>query len=110
MEIFCIPAVSACPEKKTDLIGMGEESIDEINLSSVKFMACDLWQLLLNDPLGDRHEHETVLRLKKGPVHPRSCHEELPNLLPRAGEGKHLYDQMLADQFPQSKLGALLGH
>jgi hypothetical protein len=30
--------------------------------------------------------------------------------LPRAGEGKHLYYQMLADQFPQSKLSALLGH
>ena len=110
MEVFCLPAIPAAAEQKTDLVRIGKESIDVVNLSSVKLEAYDLWQLLLNDPLGDRHEHETVLRLKKGPVHPRSCHEELPNLLPRAGEGKHLYDQMLADQFPQSKLGALLGH
>jgi len=105
-----MPAVSACPEQKTDLVRIGKESIDEVNLSTLKLEAYDLWQLILDDPLGDLHEHETVLRLKKGPVHPRSCHEELPNLLPWAGEGKHLYYQMLADQFPQSKLGALLGH
>ena len=92
MEVFSIPAVSVCPEQKTDLFRIGEESIDEVNLSSVKLEAYNLWQLLLNDPLGDRHEHERVLRLKKGPVHPRSCHEKLPNLLPRAGEGKYLYD------------------
>lgn len=110
MEFTCPPAVSVCAEQKTDLVRIGKESIDEVNLSSVKLEAYDLWQLLLNDPLGDRHEHEIVFRLKEGPVHPRSCHEELPNLLPRAGEGKHLYYQMLADQFPQSKLGALLGH
>ena len=104
-------AIPAEAEQKTDLVRIGKESIDEVNLSTLKLEAYyHLWQLLLNDPLGDRHEHEIVFRLKEGPVHPRSCHEELPNLLPRAGEGKHLYYQMLADQFPQSKLGALLGH
>jgi len=110
MEFTCPPAVSVCAEQKTDLVRIGKESIDEVNLISLKLEACDLWQLLLNDPLGDRHEHERVFLLNKGPVHLRSCHEELPNLFPRPGEGKHLYDQMLADQFPQSKLGALLGH
>jgi hypothetical protein len=34
MEIFCIPAVSACPEKKTDLVRMGEESINEDDLGT----------------------------------------------------------------------------
>jgi len=97
MEFTCPPAVSVCAEQKTDLVRIGKESIDEVNLSCLKLIACDLWQLLLNDPLGDRHEHERVLRLKKGPMHARSCHEELPNLLPRAGEGKHLKDYMLAD-------------
>ena len=82
MEVTCPPAVSACPEQKTDLVRIGKESIDEVNLSSVKLEVYDLWQLLLDDPLGDLHEHETVLRLKKGPVHARSCHEELANLLP----------------------------
>ena len=100
MEFTCPPAVSVCAEQKTDLVRIGKESIDEVNLSSVKLEASDLWQLLLNDPLGDRHEHERVLRLKKRPVHPRSCHEELPNLFQRAGERKHLYDYMLADKFP----------
>jgi hypothetical protein len=103
-------AIPAEAEQKTDLVRIGKESIEKVNLSSVKLEAYNLWQLLLNDPLGDRHEHETVFRLKKGPVHPRSCHEELPNLFPRPGESKDLYYQMLADQFPQSKLGALLGH
>jgi hypothetical protein len=91
MEVTCPPAVSACLEQKTDLVRIRKESIDEVNLSTLKLEAYDLWQLILDDPLGDLHEHETVLRLKKRPVHPRSCHEELPNLLPRPGEGKHLY-------------------
>jgi hypothetical protein len=97
MEFTCPPAVSVCAEQKTDLVRIGKESIDVVNLSSVKLEAYDLWQLLLNDPLGDRHEHEIVLRFKKGPVHQRSCLEELPNLLPRAGERKNLKDYMLVD-------------
>ena len=92
VKVLCMIAIPPEAEQKTDLVRIGEESINEVNLSSVKFEAYNLWQLLLNDPLGDGHEHERVLRLKKGPVHPRSCHEELPNLLPRAGEGKYLYD------------------
>jgi hypothetical protein len=51
MEFTCPPAVPVCPEQNTDLVRIGKESIDEVNLSSVKLEAYDLWQLLLNDPL-----------------------------------------------------------
>ena len=36
MEVCTFPAVSACPEKKTDLIGMGEESINDRAKSCVE--------------------------------------------------------------------------
>ena len=49
MEIFWFPAVSACSEKKTDLIGMGEESINEDDLSIVKRQLCYLLELFLDD-------------------------------------------------------------
>ena len=44
-----MPAVSACPEKKTDLIGMGEESINEDDLSIFKRQLRYLLELVLDD-------------------------------------------------------------
>jgi hypothetical protein len=49
MEIFSMPAVSACSEKKTDLIGKGEESINEDNLSIFKRQLRYLLELVLDD-------------------------------------------------------------
>jgi len=51
MEVCTFPAVSACPEKKTDLIGMGEESINEDDLSIFKRQLRYLLKLVLDDLL-----------------------------------------------------------
>jgi hypothetical protein len=48
MEIFWFPAVSACSEKKTDLIGMGEESINEDDLSIFQGQLRYLIELVLD--------------------------------------------------------------
>jgi len=49
MEVTCPPAVSACPEKKTDLLRMGEESINEDDLSIFKRQLRYLLELVLDD-------------------------------------------------------------
>ena len=48
MEVFSFPAVSACPEKKTDVVDMGEESINEDDLSIFKRQLCYLLELVLD--------------------------------------------------------------
>ena len=44
-----MPAVSACPEKKTDVVDMGEESINEDDLSIFKRQLRYLLELVLDD-------------------------------------------------------------
>jgi len=48
MEIFCMPAVSACPEKKTDVVDMGAESINEDDLSIFQGQLRYLLELVLD--------------------------------------------------------------
>jgi hypothetical protein len=49
MEVCTLPAVSGCPEKKTDVVDMGEESINEDDLSIFKRQLCYLLELVLDD-------------------------------------------------------------
>ena len=49
MEVFCFPAVSASSEKKSDVIGTGEEVINESDLSTIELEAYDLRELFLNN-------------------------------------------------------------
>jgi hypothetical protein len=51
MEVFPMPAVSACPEKKTDLVCMGEETIYEDYLGIFQWQLCNLLELVLYDLL-----------------------------------------------------------
>ena len=49
MEIICQPAVSGCPEKKTDVVDMGEELVNEDDLSIFEKQLRNLLQLVLDD-------------------------------------------------------------
>jgi len=49
MEIICQPAVPGCPEKKTDVVDMGEESINEDDLSIFQGQLRYLLELVLDD-------------------------------------------------------------
>ncbi len=49
MEIFTIPAVSGCPVKKTDVVDMGEELVNEDDLSIFKRQLRYLLELVLDD-------------------------------------------------------------
>jgi len=48
MEVLCTPAVQPCPEKKTDFVRMGEESINEDDLSIFEWEVRYLLELLLD--------------------------------------------------------------
>ena len=49
MEVFCVPAVSASSEKKSDVIGTGEEVINESDLSIFQGQLRYLLELVLDD-------------------------------------------------------------
>ena len=49
MEVCTLPAVSGCPEKKTDVVDMGEELVNEDDLSIFERQLCNLLQLVLDD-------------------------------------------------------------
>ena len=49
MEVVYIPAVSGCPEKKTDVVDMGEELVNEDDLSIFERQLRNLLQLVLDD-------------------------------------------------------------
>ena len=49
MEVSCFPAVSASSEKKSDVIGTGEEVINESDLSTIELEVYDLRELFLNN-------------------------------------------------------------
>lgn len=48
MKIICKPAVPGCPEKKTDVVDMGEESINEDDLSIFQGQLRYLIELVLD--------------------------------------------------------------
>ena len=49
MEVSTFPAVSGCPEKKTDVVDMGEELVNEDDLSIFERQLRNLLQLVLDD-------------------------------------------------------------
>jgi len=49
MEVFCMPGVPGCPEKKTDVVDMGEELVNEDDLSIFEKQLRNLLQLVLDD-------------------------------------------------------------
>ncbi len=51
MEIICPPAVPGCPVKKTDVFDMGEELVNEDDLSIFERQLRNLLQLVLDDLL-----------------------------------------------------------
>ena len=49
MEVFTKPAVPGRPVKKTDVVDMGEELVNEDDLSIFERQLCNLLQLVLDD-------------------------------------------------------------
>ena len=39
VKVPCMPAISAAPEEKTDLLDIGNDLVDEVNLISLKLEA-----------------------------------------------------------------------
>jgi hypothetical protein len=49
VKIFRLPAISATPEEKTDLFDIGNNLVDEVNLSTIELEVYDLRELFLNN-------------------------------------------------------------